>query len=464
MRKIIYLLILFIIGQKAYAQLIPDEDILLAQDSLIYPVYDYEYIPDVPYDTIAQKLSELQKIVPLHFNNRVKAFIDFFTITDRDYTKEVLGKMNLYFPLIEKVLAKNGLPDELKYLCIVESGLNPRAKSRAGAVGLWQFMYGTARLYNLKINWYIDERMDPEKSTEAACKYLQNLYDQFNDWELAMAAYDCGPGNVRRAIRRSGYKKKFWDIYRYLPRETRSYVPQFVAINYVANNLEAHNLYLDNYEQYFPEKDTIIVDQPLYIKTLADLTGICVDELVDLNPVLKRREVPESSDDFVLNIPYDIKALIVKNRNYILDSAQHADKQELEYIARNEAGSTYGRERLIHIVRSGDALSLIADHYKVRINDIKEWNNLSSNLIRVNQRLAIWVTPNFYESETKPVFKPQKTIAPEITSDGNYYIVQPGDSLWKISQQYEGLTIEMLKKLNNLNSNKIIPGQRLKIG
>ncbi len=464
MRKILYVLLLFIICQKAFAQLVPDEDILLAQDSLIYPVYDYEYIPDVSYDTMAQKISELQKTIPLHFNNRVKAFIDFFTITDRDYTKEVLGKMNLYFPVIEKVLAKNHLPDELKYLCIVESGLNPKAKSRAGAVGLWQFLYSTARLYDLKINWYVDERMDPEKSTEAACLYLKNLYDQFDDWELAMAAYDCGPGNVRRAIRRSGYKKKFWDIYRYLPRETRSYVPQFVAITYVANNTEAHNLYIDNYKQYFPEKDTIIVSQQLYIKTLADLTGICTDELEELNPVLKRREVPETANDFVLNIPYDIKSRIVNNRSYILDSARHADKEELDYIARNEAGSTYGREKLIHIVRSGEALSLIAEHYKVRISDIKEWNELSSNIIRVNQRLDIWVTPKFYESDNNTVFKPQKTVTPEITSDGNYYIVQPGDSLWKISQQYEGLTIEMLKKLNNLNSNKIIPGQRLKIG
>ena len=464
MKRVLYVLIVFALSRNAYAQLIPDDDILLVADSLIYPVYDYDYIPDVSYDSIQQKINSIENIVPLNFNNRVKAFVDYFTITDRDYTRDVLGKTSLYFPVIEKILAENGLPDELKYLSIVESGLNPKARSRASAIGLWQFMYSTARQYGLKINWYVDERMDPAKSTEAACQYLKSMYDQFHDWELAMAAYNCGPGNVRKAIRRSGYKRKFWDIYRYLPRETRSYVPQFVAIDYVANNMEAHNIYIDDSREYMPAQDTIIVNQPLYLKTLADLTGICTNELELMNPTLKRRTIPESERNFVLNIPVDIKALINTNRSMILDSARRADKSEMEYIARNEAGSTYGRERMVHIVRSGDALSLIAQHYRVRIEDIREWNNLSGNLIRVNQRLVIWVSPRFYDSSARIASVKQNTVSQPVSGDGNYYIVQPGDSLWKITQQYEGLTIEMLKKLNNLDSNKIIPGQRLKVG
>jgi membrane-bound lytic murein transglycosylase D len=464
MKRILYVLIVLTLGPNAFSQLIPDDDLRLVQDSLIYPVYDYEYIPDVPYDSIQQRIAALEKTVPLHFNNRVKAFVDYFTITDRDYTRDVLGKANIYFPVIEKILAENGLPDELKYLSIVESGLNPKAKSRVSAVGLWQFMYSTARVYNLKIDWYVDERMDPAKSTEAACKYLKSLYDQFDDWELAMAAYNCGPGNVRKAIRRSGYKHKFWEIYRYLPRETRSYVPQFVAINYVANNMEAHNIYTDGYEQYMPQTDTIIVYQPLYLKTLADLTGICTSDLELMNPTIKRRIIPESEKDFALHIPVDVKSFINTNRESILDSARYADKTEMDFIARNEVGSTYGRERMIHIVRSGDALSILAEHYKVRIEDLREWNNLSGNLIRVNQRLIIWVTPRFYDSSTRLAAMKQTPVSLPDAGDGNYYIVQPGDSLWKITQQYEGLTIEMLKKLNNLNTNKIIPGQRLKVG
>ena len=374
----------------------------------------------------------------------------------------VLGKMNLYFPIFEEKLREYGLPDELKYLSVVESGLNPKAKSRAGAVGLWQFVRGTAHLYGLRMDWYVDERMDPEKSTEAACRLLVELYDEFNDWELAMAAYNCGPGNVRKAIRRSGYKKKFWDIYRYLPRETRSYVPQFVAINYVANNTEAHNFYKDDYAKHFPETDTLIVNQFLYIKTLADLTGICREDIEMLNPDLKRRAIPGNVSPYILKVPSDVKELINTNRQYFLDSARNTTREELDFIARNETGSTYGREKIVHIVRSGEVLGTIAAHYKVNVEDIKAWNDLYSNLIRVNQRLNIWVTEKFYETPVNTQV-PVITVKPQDLAEGNYYIVQPGDSLWKIIQQYQGLTIEMLKKLNHLESNKIMPGQKLKI-
>ncbi|HLF34893.1 MAG TPA: transglycosylase SLT domain-containing protein [Cyclobacteriaceae bacterium] len=456
------LLIIFFPGM-GQTQLIPNDDIVLNQDSLIYPVYDYEYIPDVSYDEMEGRLAELQNTIPLTLNNRVKAFIDYFTITDRDYTKEVLGKMRLYFPLMEKKLAEYGMPDELKYLAIVESGLNPRAKSRVGAIGLWQFMYGTARQYKLRIDWYVDERMDPEKSTDAACKYLKSLYDDFDDWELAMAAYNCGPGNVRKAIRRSGYKKKFWDIYRYLPRETRSYLPQYVAINYVANNAESHHFYIDDYSSYLPEADTLIVNHALYIKTLADLTGICPADIECLNPSLKRRAVPETAGNIVLNIPKDIKEIINQNRSYILDSARNAAKEELDFIARNEPGAIHGREKIIYTVKYGDALSLIAERYQVKVTDIKTWNDLTGNLIRVNQKLNIWVTSAYYSSDQKTSIAQTVPVQAAEPASG-FHIVQPGDSLWKISKQYNGVSIETLKKLNNLESNKIIPGQKLKIG
>lgn len=437
----------------------------LSKDSLIFPVYDYEYVPDLDYSEIEDRFMQLESEIPLTFNNRIKGFIDYFTVRDREYTKTVLGRMHLYFPLFEKYFREYDIPEEIKYLSIVESGLNPKATSRVGAVGLWQFMPGTARMYNLNIDWYIDERMDPEKSTIAACKYLRYLYDYFEDWELAMAAYNAGPGNVRRAIRRSGYKKTFWEIYRYLPRETRSYVPQFMAFMYLVNFAEDHNFYIDDYRDFIPETDTLIVQDFLYLKTFADLTNTCAEDLEKMNPMVRRRAFPETGRSYIFNIPSDIKPFLLENRSYILDSAKNTGKEELEYLARFSVGSTWGRDKIVHTVRSGEVLGIIAEKYKVRIADIRSWNNLSGNLIRVNQRLNIYVNENYYNSvnnyntaSNKPQEKPQPIPSSKI------HLVQPGDSLWKISRQYEGLTIERIKELNNLKTNKIKPGQKLIVG
>jgi membrane-bound lytic murein transglycosylase D len=462
-----YLLItsLLIIGY--FHPLLADEVLPsgIHNDSLLYPNYSYEYVPDANYSEIEQRFMQLESVVPLSFNTRIKAFIDYFTIKDREYTKKVLGKLHLYFPLFEKYFKEYDIPEEIKYLAIVESGLNPKATSRVGAVGLWQFMPATGRMYDLKIDWYIDERMDPEKSTAAACKYLQSLYKYFDDWELAMAAYNAGPGKVRRAIRKSGYKKNFWEIYRYLPRETRSYVPQFMAFMYVINYAEEHNFYIDSYKEYLPETDTLLVHDFLYLKTFANLTNTCVEDLEKINPMVRRRAFPETGDVYVFNIPADIKAYVQENRSYILDSAKNTGKKELEYLARNSIGSTWGRDKIIHYVRSGEVLGTIAESYKVRVTDIRSWNNINGNLIRVNQKLTIYVNEKYYNSINK-----QNSIAskpkpqPRSSASSKVHLVQPGDSLWKISRQYEGLTIERIKELNNLKSNKIKPGQKLIIG
>jgi len=240
-----------------------EEEMMYKEDTADYIFYslpkDLEYIPgDDDPEVFRDRLTCVQKNIPLVYNDKVHAFINYFTVKDREYTRLMMRRKNLYFPLFEKYLAKYNLPDELKYLAIIESGLNPRAVSRVRAVGLWQFMSATGRYYGLNNNWYIDERMDPEKSTDAACRYLRDLHRMFNDWELALAAYNTGPGNVRRAIRRSGYKKTFWEIYPKLPRETRSYVPQFVAIIYSMNHLEEHNFF-DEGEEMLVRHDTVHV-------------------------------------------------------------------------------------------------------------------------------------------------------------------------------------------------------------
>jgi membrane-bound lytic murein transglycosylase D len=432
-------------------------------DSLFVSPLTYEYVPDATYDQIEERLIDLHTTIPLTFNTKVKSFIDYFTVRDREYTKMVLSRSSYYFPIFEEILAKYDMPDELKYLAVVESGLNATVRSRAAAVGLWQFVYYTGKMYDLHVDWYVDERMDPVKSTEAATRYIKSLYNMFGDWELALAAYNCGPGNVRKAIRRSGYKKSFWEIYNYLPRETRGYVPQFVAIAYTFNYAEEHNLLLDDSEyMYSLVTDTIMVRNFLNLKTFGDLLGICEEDMALLNPSIKQKSVPQSPKYFSVRIPADRLSAFNSDRNFILDSASRTGRKELEYLARNSVGSTYGRDKIIHRVRSGDVLGKIAQTYRVRITDIKKWNNLHSNTIRVGQRLNIWLTPN--SSTAVASAKPSGPRQSIIENGTKYYIVQPGDTLWDISKSYNDLSIEKIKELNNLKSNNIKPGQKLVIG
>lgn len=435
----------------------------LEADSLFIPPLTYEYIPDATYDQINERLKRINSEMPLNFNTRVKSFVDYFTVREREYTKMVLRRSTYYFPIFEEILAKYNLPDELKYLAIVESGLKSTARSWAAAVGLWQFVYYTGRSYDLHADWYVDERMDPVKSTEAAARYIKSLYNMFGDWELALAAYNCGPGNVRKAIRRSGYKKKFWDIYRYLPRETRGYLPQFVAITYAFNYAEEHNFILDDSEYIYPmATDTIMVRNFLNLTTLGNMLDVCEEDMEFLNPSIKRKAIPQSTKYFSVRIPNDKMKLFTEHRSLILDSASKTGKKELEYMARNSVGSTYGRDKVIHRVRSGDVLGRIAQRYHVKLSDVKKWNNLHSNTIMVGQRLNIWLTPNSY---TASVAKKKPTVKQNMLVNGTkYHIVQPGDTLWDISKAYSDMSIEKLKKLNNLKSNSIKPGQKLVIG
>jgi membrane-bound lytic murein transglycosylase D len=444
-----------------------EEDIMFKGDTTDYIYFalptELEYIPgDDDPELLRDRLSCIQQRIPLIYNERIHAFINYFTVKDREYTRMMMRRKNLYFPMFEKYLAMYGLPDELKYLSIIESGLNPRAISRARAVGLWQFMSATGRYYGLHNDWYVDDRMNPEKSTEAACKYLRDLYNMFHDWELALAAYNTGPGNVRRAIRRSGYKNSFWDIYSYLPRETRSYVPQFVAITYAMNYLEQHNFF-DEGEEMLPRYDTLEVKHFLHFETFANLTGTCLEDLQRLNPSIQRNALPETSKVYTLFIPQEAKVNLESDRIAILDSASRTGKQELEVLASNTMGSTYGRDRVVYRVRSGDVLGSIALRYGVRVDDIKKWNNLRNNTIRIGQALNIWLRENANTSTVIASAKPT-TPVPAPLPDSKTYIVQPGDTLWDISRKFEGLTIDKIKSLNNLNTTKLKPGQKLIIG
>lgn len=442
-----------------------EEEIMYKEDTADYVFYylpsELEYIPGDDNPALLQdRLSCIEKKIPLVYNDKIHAFINYFTIKDREYTRMMMRRKNLYFPLFEKSLAKYGMPDELKYLSIIESALNPRAVSRVRAVGLWQFMSATGKYYGLNNDWYIDERMDPEKSTDAACRYLKDLYRMFNDWELALAAYNTGPGNVRRAIRKSGYKKTFWDIYNFLPRETRSYVPQFVAIIYTMNYLGEHN-FIDEGEEMLVRSDTLKVNKFLNFETLANLTGTCVEDLQKLNPSIQRNAVPETGKSHLIYIPREAKVILDLNRVAILDSASKVGKKEIELLAKNTEGTTYGRDRIVYKVRSGDVLGSIALRHNVKVADLKKWNNLKGNTIRSGQRLTIWLKPSMRNSTIAS--SPKRAVTTTI-SGSKTYTVQPGDTLWDITKKFQGLTIEKIKALNKLNNNKIQPGQKLIVG
>ncbi|HYF70766.1 MAG TPA: LysM peptidoglycan-binding domain-containing protein [Ohtaekwangia sp.] len=442
-----------------------EEEILYKTDTADFVYYALpsvmEYVPGDDHPALIEdRLSCLEENMPLHYNDKVHAFINYFTMRDREYTRMVMRRKNLYFPLFEKHLAKYGLPDELKYLSIIESGLNPRAVSRVRAVGLWQFMSATGKYYGLDNDWYIDERMDPDKATDAACRYLRDLHRMFKDWELALAAYNTGPGNVKKAIRRSGYKKTFWDIYPFLPRETRAYVPQFVAMIYTMNYLDQHN-FLNEGEEMLIVADTLQVNRFLHFETFASLTGTCVEDLQKLNPSVLHGAIPQSTKPYALLIPLASKEKLKLNRFAILDSASKVGKQQLELLAKNSAGSTYGTDRIVYKVKSGDVLGSIALRHRVSVTNLKRWNNLRSSNIRIGQRLTIY-TKSKGPSTAVASAKSAKPVA--ITADTKVYTVQPGDTLWTISRKFEGLTIEKIKSMNKLNSSAIKAGQTLIIG
>ncbi len=446
---------------------VAEEDLLYKSDTADFAYYALptalEYIPgDDDPSLIRDRLACIEQKMPLVYNERIHAFINYFTVKDREYTRMMMRRKNLYFPLFEKYLAKYNLPDELKYLAIIESGLNPRAVSRARAVGLWQFMSATGKYYGLNNDWYIDDRMDPEKSTDAACRYLRDLYRMFNDWELALAAYNTGPGNVKRAIRKSGYKHSFWEIYPNLPRETRSYVPQFVAITYAMNYLDEHNFF-DEGEEMLPTYDTLQITKFLHFETFANLTGTCVEDLQRLNPSIQRNTIPETKKVYTFYVPQQAMIMLEANRVAVLDSASKVGRKEIEVLAKNSPGSTYGGDRVVYRVKSGDVLGAIAIRHGVGVSDLKKWNNLSSNTIRVGQLLNIWPKPNSNTSTVIASVKPKTTITSPLP-DSKTYTVQPGDTLWDISKKFEGLTIEKIKSLNNLNTSKLQPGQKLIIG
>ena len=430
------------------------------QLEVVLPNYHYEYIPDFTYEEVAERIEKMESEMDFELNDRVFSFIQYFTVRNREYMKMVLARKEQYFPMYEETMKDYGMPVEIQHLSIIESGLDPKIKSHMGAMGLWQFMPATGREYGMEVNPDIDDRMDPEKSTKAAAKYLKALYKMFGNWEVALAAYNCGPGNVRKAIRHSGGKNTFWGIYDYLPKETRSYVPQFQAMLYILNHLEEHNLHLEE-PSYPMEYEQLNFDKTFQLKTLASLTEVCLKDLEKLNPSIKQGRIPESHRSMSIRIPKSKAFFIKENLAWISDSLSKAapilvaSTSQVE-TATKGSSPQQTTSRIAYKVKSGDAIGTIASRHGVTLTQLKQWNNLSSNLIKEGQILIIHSNSNRSSSETIALNSDNPT-------SSKTYTVRPGDSLWMISQKHS-LSIEQIKRLNNLNTTQIKPGQRLIVG
>lgn len=357
---------------------------------------DYEFsgkVPEFDESIFERRMAYIDSKTPLKldYNSQVKRYIDVYTKERRKQMSRMLGMSKYYFPIVEPILDKHGLPQELKYLMIVESALNSRARSRVGAAGLWQFMYSTGKGYGLMVSSYVDERNDPIKATEAACIMLKKYYNIYNDWSLALAAYNCGRGNVNKAIRRSGGKKNFWEIRRYLPRETRSYVPAFMAVNYAMNYYVEHEIAPNTPRLYGFEVDTIEVKSRMNFDYISNLLDISVEELEFLNPSYKLNVIPYVKDrHYVLCLPLDKMGVFLANEKEVYAYLKaEEEKNKIVYPEYTEMD-----ERIVHKVKSGDYLGKIARKYRVRVKDIKEWNGLKSDRIKTGQRLVLYVRPD----------------------------------------------------------------------
>jgi membrane-bound lytic murein transglycosylase D len=452
-------------------------------DSLISAIPDSVYV---------NRLKNLDSYINLPFNETVKHIISFYHRRPTQVSI-MMGLSNYYFPLFEEILAKYNLPLELKYLPIIESALNPRAISRVRASGLWQFMYGTAKLYGLEINSFVDERFDPIKSTEAACHFLKDLYSIYNDWHLVIAAYNCGPGNINKAIRRSGGEQNYWDIYYKLPKETREYIPTYIAATYVMNYSKDQGL-SPTEPSFKLQTDTIELRAYYNFAQISATLNIPIEELRQLNPQYVRDIIPAKSDKpYILKLPVDKISAFINNQAQIY--AYNRDKffpNNQIIIPKGGLASmdVNGKKKIYYTVRDGESPGSIAKKHHVTLASLRSWNNIRHDVIRVGQKLAIYVpekgapkSKQLMASVSKPqpkeIAKPidsqsiskepiqsvddqpsNKAIAQEFT----YYTVRSGDSIATIAKQFTGVSDVDIIAVNQIkDANSLIPGQKLKI-
>ena len=416
--------------------------------------YPPGYIPSFPDSIYAKRIEDLNRntTIELVYNKHVKSFIDVYAVQKRSKTERILGLADVYFPLFEQTLDKYNMPLELKYLAVVESALNPTAGSWAGAKGLWQFMYATGKQYGLNSTTLVDDRYDPLKATDAACRHLRDLYNQFGDWFLALAAYNSGAGNVNKAIRRAGGIKNYWAIWPYLPRETRGYVPAFIAVNYIMNYAPEHNICPLDPGIIKDGIDTVTVHDVLHFDQLNEMLGVPMTDLKFFNPQYKADIIPATNKTpYLLQLPEQYVGPYIDNEKelYTFKTKSGIDKEKLQERMKEIS------DRSVHIVKKGETLSQIARKYHVSVNQLKKWNNLKSDNLSIGQKLIVYSSgaPMAQAGNDKPV---------ERSTTETIHTVKSGETLGKIAQKYK-CSVTDLKRWNNLKSTTIKVGQKLKV-
>ncbi len=352
-------------------------------------IYGFEEndIPVYADSVYAYRLSILESQIPLDYNEYVRPYIDLYTIRKRKLASKILSWSKYYFPIFEEALDKEKMPLELKYLAVIESALNPQATSPVGAAGMWQFMAPTGRIYGLSTSHYYDERRDVAKATEAAIKYLRNSYKIYGDWLLVIASYNCGPGNVNKAIKRAGGIKNFWAVQQYLPRETRGYVPAFIAATYMMNYPSEHNIYPNEDVVINYQLDTVYVDNRFTLDQLADGLKMNLDDLKNYNPSLRRGVIPFTSAKIPLTLPYD---KVIEYIHLTSDSCfkPNSDKKFIAYGKQIEF-EKHSNKTILYKVKHSELLAEIADRYDVSVSQLKKWNHLKNNKIAAGKRIII---------------------------------------------------------------------------
>ncbi len=438
-------------------------------DSNCLNVYNYpaDFVPVFSDSVMSARMAYLngQTPISLEYNNYVKGFINLYAVQKRGVTSRVLGLAALYYPMFEEKLDQFDMPLELKHLAVVESALNASAKSRVGATGLWQFMYSTGKMYGLEVDTYVDDRSDPYASTIAACRYMKYLYGMYHDWNLVLAAYNSGPGNVNKAIRRSGGKKDFWAISPFLPKETRSYVPAFIAVNYIMNYATEHNLYPVQPVLQYAELDTVHICRQATMEQVAYFSELPLETVQKLNPSFKTNTIPQREKCRVVYLPSTAIGQYLANEDSLENFYPVVQAAELE-IAEILPDS-----KTTHVVRSGESLGLIAQKHKVGVTELKDWNNLKSNNIHPGQKLVVQSksTGNNQTTAAKsvPESEVEKLKNGAIIGKNSKFIthtIQSGDTLWDIANKYPGISVTDIKKANSgLNYDRLKPGQKIKI-
>lgn len=473
----------------------------LNYDSIV-DALDYEAgsVPQFSDEDYCKRLAKLNEISTFGFdcNNVSLTTIKFFAQNRRNFVRVALGRGRLYFDLYEEKLAEYGLPLELKYLSVIESGLRPQVKSRAGALGLWQFMYATGKQYGLKENSYMDERMDPVKSTDAACRYLKKLYDIYGDWNLALAAYNAGPGNVNKAIRRSGGKRTYWEVRPYLPRETQGYVPNFIAATYLLTYHAEHNLLPAEPKIHFYQLDTLCLNRGIHMQTIEKLVSWSVEDIQSLNPVYKTSYIPPTFPEQCVTGPLEKIGLLVSLEDslYALEQRIYStggykntlptdvavDPKNDQLVVSNPVDNKIDvpKTKVVttinytyHKVKAGESLGSIAAQYSVAIQELMDWNDLTTARITVNQLLKIQTkvsttveNEEYLEAVEDSVHKASNKIVtpvPQPVAAKKYYSIRSGDTFSKIASRH-GLTMNQLSRLNpGVSPSRIRVGQRLRV-